>query len=333
MKMLLTAALFVNVVLAAGAPVREVQSECPSLANQPVCQFRNGYMFQFDTVVNRVIRVYAPDGRFTVNLPIQLPGASVSWPRDVAVDSDGTFVAGAFGGDGDIRHPTRFGVAMFDANGIQTAVIDTKNFSPNHVTIAADHSIWVLGSQMASQVLGPGEPRQDYMILRKYTRDGTLAGSYLPRSTFPAGLEPGAASVPAKLMAAGNRIAVVAFSGKVGNLLELIELDPDGNVLGRMRSDNQNGMNYALTTDGHFFGSGHRSAESTLLFFDVAAGTLTSMDVPQSVGWLMGADGENLVYRIRGEEGQTKAGWFNQPAVSAVANSASGTVSRLTSQR
>jgi hypothetical protein len=327
MKMLLTAALFVNAALAAGAPIREVQSECPAVANQPVCQFRNGYMFQFDTVVNRVIRVYAPDGRFTVNLPLQLPGASVSWPRDVAVDSDGTFVAGAFGGEGDVRHPGQFGVAMFDANGIQTAVIDTKNFSPNHVTIAADHSIWVMGSQAR----GPGEPRQDYMILRKYTRDGKPAGSYLPRSTFPAGLEPGEASAPATLMAAGNRIAVVAFSGKVGNLLELIELDTDGNVLGRMRSDNQNGMNYALTTDGHFFGFGHRSAE--LLLFDVAAGTLTSMDVPPSVGSLMGGDGENLVYRIRGEEGQTKAGWFNQPAVPAVANSASGTTSRLTSQR
>jgi hypothetical protein len=329
MKILLSAAVFAGAVFAASAPVREVQSECPAIANQAVCQFRNGYMFEFDTIVNRVIRVYAPDGHFTLNLPIQLPGANVTRPNDVAVDSDGTFVAGAVGGDGDIRHVTQSGVAMFDANGIQTALIDTKNFSPNHVAIAADHSIWVMGSQLR----GPGEPQQDYMILRKYTRDGKLAGSYLPRSTFAAGLEPGGASVPATLMAAGNRIGVVAFSGKVGNLLELIELDTDGNVLGRMRSDNQNGMNYALTTDGHFFGSRQERANSILLLFDVAAGTLTNLDVPQTYGWLMGADGENLVYRIRGEEGRTKAGWFNQPAVPADANSASGTASRLTSQR
>jgi hypothetical protein len=38
------------------------------------------------------------------------------------------------------------------------------------------------------------------------------------------------------------------------------------------------------------------------------------LDVPQSVGWLMGADGENLVYCIPGEEGLTGAAWFNQPA-------------------
>jgi hypothetical protein len=235
----------------------------------------------------------------------------VSWPYDVAVDADGTFAASAGGGDGDVRHVTQFGVAMFDANGIQTGVIDTKNFSPNHVAIAGDHSIWVLGSQS-----GPRN-KQDYTILRKYTRDGKLAGSYLPRSTFPAGLEPGGASVPATVMAAGNRIAVVAFSGNVGNRLELIELDGDGNVLGWMRSDNQNSINFALTTDGHLYGwYGLGSAKSNLFLFDVAAGTLTSMDAPQSVGWLMGADEESLVFRMRGEEGQTKAGWFNQPGAS-----------------
>jgi hypothetical protein len=270
-------------------------------------------MFQFDRLVNRVIRVYAPDGHFTVNLPIQLPGASVSWPYDVAVDSDGTFVAGVLGGEGDVRYPAQSGVAMFDTNGIQTAVIDTKNFSPNHVAIAGDHSIWVLGSQ----VRGPGEPRQDYMVLRKYSRDGKLAGSYLPRSTFPAGLEPGGASVPATVMAAGNRIAVVAFSGKVGNLLEVIELDGDGNVFGRMRSDNRNSMNFALTTNGHLYGwSNVKEAGPTLYLFDVKAGTLASVGSPQSVGWLMGADGEDLVFRVRGEEEQTKAGWFLQPAAS-----------------
>jgi hypothetical protein len=299
----------VSAAFGASSPVREVQSECPALGNQPVCHFRNGYMFQFDTLVNRVIRVYAPDGHFTVNLPIQLPGASVTWPTDVAVDSDGTFVAGAFGGDGDIRHVTQFGVAMFDSNGIQTGVIDMKSFSPNHVAIAEDHSIWVLGA--------PSGPRskQDYMILRKYTRAGALVGSYLPRSAFPPGLEPGGQGVPATVMAAGNRIAVVAFSGNVGNLLELIQLDGDGNVLGRMRSDHEGGKTFALTADGNFYGrrSGRAAA---LVLFDVAAGTSKSVEAPQSAGWLMGADEENLVYRIAGEEGLTTAGWFTQPAAS-----------------
>jgi hypothetical protein len=320
MKKLLPATFLVSAAFAASAPVREVHSECPALSGLPVCHFRDGYMFQFDTLVNRVIRVYAPDGHFTVNLPIQLPGASVTWPTDVAVDFDGTFVAGAFGGDGDIRHVTQFRVAMFDSNGIQTGVIDTKTFSPNHVAIAEDHSIRVLGAQNGLR------NKQDYMVVRKYTRAGELVGSYLPRSTFPAGLEPGGASVPATLMAAGNRIAVVAFSGKVGNLLELIELDTEENVIGRMRSDNQSSMNFALTTDGHLYGwTNVKGAGSTLYLFDVKAGTLTSMGGPESLGWLMGADGEDLVFRVRGEEGQTKAGWFLQPEAQDAGRKPGGT--------
>jgi hypothetical protein len=327
MRTLLSAALFASAAFAAGGPVREVQSECPALAGQEICRFRNGYIFQLDHRFKGVIGVYAPDGRFKLNLPVRLPGADVAWANDVAVDPDGGFVVGAVGGDGDVRHVTQRGVVMLDSNGIQTGVIDTKNFSPNHVAIAEDHSIWVLGAQY-----GPGN-KPDYMTLRKYTRDGELAGSYLPRSSFPAGLEPGGEGAPVTVMAAGNRIAVVAFSGNVGNLLELIELDGDGNVLGRMRADHLSGpMTFALTTDGHLYGRSHGGdSRSTLALFDVAAGTSKNVDAPEKVGWLMGADQEALVYRIRSEEGTTKAGWFTQPAAdSTVASSGSetGSVSR-----
>jgi len=319
MKTLLSAALFASAALAAGDPVREVQSECPALSGHEICRFRNGYMFQFDHAVNSVIRVYAPDGRFTLNLPLRLPGAGVAWPYDVAVDSDGSFVVGAVGGDGGARYVTQRGVIMLDSNGIQTGVIDTKDFWPNHVAIAEDHSIWVLGSEDKSR------NRPDYMILRKYNRAGDLVSSYLPRSTFPAGLEPGSPSVPATLMAAGNRIAVIAFSGRIGDLLELIQLDVDGNVIGRMRADHLHDVDFALTTDAHLYARSGGGAARSVLLFDVAAGTSKSLDAPPDTGWLMGADQETLVYCIRGEEGQTKAGWFTQPAAdSTAANSGSG---------
>ena len=262
----------------------------------------------------------APEGRFKLNLPIRLPGAEVSGAEDVAVDSDGSFDVGAIGGDGDMRHVTQRGVIMLDSNGIQTSVIDTKNFSPNHVAIAEDHSIWVLGAEAKFK------HRPDYMILRKYNRAGELVGSYLPRSTFPAGLEPGEAIGPATLMAAGNRIAVVAFSGTSGDLLELVQLDGDGNVLGRMRATHP-GFSFALTADGHLYGGPGPTVKSILLF-DAAAGTSKSLDTPQeSVGsWLMGADQDNLVFQIPGEEGKTRAGWFAQPtADSTVASSGSET--------
>jgi hypothetical protein len=306
MKMLLTAALFVSAVFAASSPVREVQSECPKIPGQPVCEFRNGQLFRFSSLADRVIRVYAPDGRFAFNIPIFLPGADSSWAEDVGVDSDGTFVVAA-------RGTKRFGLVMLDSNGVQTSFIDTQDFRPGRVAIAPDHSIWVLGSRERSK------KNPDYMILRKYSRQGELAGSYLPRSSFAPGLEPGSAGVSESVMAAENRIVVVAVSGQVSNLRELIELDGNGNVLGRMRSDHDNIMRFALTADGHVYGccavrAAHPESTLSLTLFDVTAGTSSSVDAPQPRSWLMGADGENLVYEVAGEEGWVKAAWIRQPA-------------------
>jgi hypothetical protein len=320
MKTLIAAALFAGAAFAASAPVREVQSECPDLPGREICWFRNGYIFQLEHFVKGVIGVYAPDGRFRLNLPVRLPGADVAWANDVAVDSDGSFVVGAMG-DGNVGPVTQRGLVMLDSHGIQTGVIDTKNFWPNHVAIAEGHSIWVLGSESKSR------NRPDYMILRKYNRTGELVGSYLPRSTFPAGLEPGEASPAVTLMAAGNRIAIVAFSGTSGDLLELIQLDEDGNVLGRMRADHLTGpIGFALTTDGHLYARSGGGLAKSILLFDVVAGTSKNLDPPRNVDWLMGGDQENLVFHIPGGSGQTKAGWFTQPtADSTVASSGSGT--------
>jgi hypothetical protein len=266
----------------------QVVSECPESGGQPICQYRNGYMLKFDSNIDRVIRVYGPDGHFRLNLPIQLPDTPITWANDVAVDSDGTFVAGAAGGDGDVRHGVwKSGLVMFDANGLQTAFIDTGKFWPNHIAIAPDHAIWVLGAQSRS--------KDDYNVIRKYSRAGKLLGSYLARSTFPGGLEPGGAGVPTAIMAAGDRIAVVAFSGMIGNLLELIELDGSGNVLGRMRSDKQRVQFYALTDDGAFYGG----TNGLLLRFDVAKGVTNTVQAPAREYCLTGADGVSLVYRTR----------------------------------
>jgi hypothetical protein len=86
------------------------------------------------------------------------------------------------------------------------------------------------------------------MILRKYTRDGNLLGSYLPRSTFPhPGLEPGSGGDPTSLMAAGDRIVVIAYSGETGSSREVIELNSDGSVLGRMHLNRPDFHNFALS--------------------------------------------------------------------------------------
>ncbi len=280
----------------------EVVSECPEAGGQPICQYRDGYMLRFDTVLDQVVRVWAPDGHFLFNFQIAIPDMTDTWAWDVAVDSDGTFVIGAGGSKSDIRHVNDAGLAMFDHNGIQTGFVDTKKFRPSHVSIAPDHSIWVLGEQT------PSKNAPDYMVARKYSRDGELLGSFLPRSTFPAGLDPGAGG-SGKIMAKGSKVAIVAMSGMNSSLRELIELDDGGNVLGRMRSDKQPVLFYALTSDGGFYGG----ANTFLMRFDVAHGVTKTVQAQAREYCLIGADGLNLVYRTRTRDGQPETLTMAQP--------------------
>jgi hypothetical protein len=153
------------------------------------------------------------------------------------------------------------------------------------------------------------------MVLRKYSRNGELLGSFLPRSTFPAGLEPGGAFGLVSIVAAGNRIAVVANSGDRGTLRELIELDGSGEVRGRMRLDQELMRFFALTTDGQVYGwCRETGAGSELTLFDPATNTSKKVDTLARGYILLGADGENLVYRTMTKDGQLRAVWFHPPA-------------------
>ena len=136
MKVLIAIVLLVSLAYAEGAPLRQVQSECPVISDQPVCQFRNGYLFRFSFSFDPIMRVYGRDGRFAFNAPIRIPNAVSTWVWDVAVDSDGSFVAAAVGALAEnVSNPKLHGLAMLDANGMQTAFIDTKQFEPGHVAI------------------------------------------------------------------------------------------------------------------------------------------------------------------------------------------------------
>jgi hypothetical protein len=180
-----TLALATCCAFAASAPIREVVSECPESSGVPICKIRDGWSFKFDSMTNRVPLLYGPDGHFRFPLSFQLPGAEVSYAYDVAPDADGSFVVAATGGAADMRHWHKSGLVMFDSTGFQSAFIDTGDFRCAHVAIASDHSVWVLGSQYSGN-----KEQEHYPILRKFSRTGDLLGSFLDRSTFPAGLGP-----------------------------------------------------------------------------------------------------------------------------------------------
>jgi hypothetical protein len=310
LKLLSALSGLATLVFAANAPVREVVTECPEIGGQPICQVRNGWTFKFDTMSNRTPRVFGPDGHFKFPLPIILPGTEIVYASDVGADSDGSFVVAATGGKADMRHWERSALVLFDAGGFQISMIDTGRFFPGHIAIAPDHSIWATGMQWDESL---SKDDTDYFVLRNYSRNGRLLGSYLSRSTFPPGLPPGNPGALTALMIAGDRIGIVASSGQIGSLREVIQLDLNGNVLGRMRFDYQPGpILYAMTSTGGFFGGSNHS----LLKFDPVKGTTLELSKPDTQYALIAADGPNLIYRTVTPDRHLKLVWLPAPASS-----------------
>jgi hypothetical protein len=252
-------------------------------------------MLRFDPIFDRVIRVFPPGGAPMWNIELYMPGATSTWANDVAVDSDGSFVIAATTSSAIGSLDSRHALMRVTPNGIQTTLVDLKSFWPGHPAIGEDHSVWVLGMEYPR--------KKDYKILRKYAPDGTLLASFLPRSTFAPGLDPGSWLDGPAVMTAANRVFVVAFSGKVGTERELIELDADGNVLVRTRLDGAlHHVTFALTSSGSlyswFWGAVPPGPPPRLSCFEPANATWIPMDRPPEYYWLIGASDDRLVYSV-----------------------------------
>jgi hypothetical protein len=283
MRYFFALALCGGLAFAASAPVRELTSEFPT---DKLAHFRGGRLFQLGTMV----RAYAPDGTRDFDAPILTPGGKVAPVRDIAVDTDRSFAVAA-----------REGIALLNERGIQAGFIDTGGFVPLNVAITEDHSIWVFGF----------ERKQDYDVLRKYSRDGSLQGSYLRRSTFAADRKPRFAFEPTELMSSGNEVALRADG-------DLIHLDSDGRVLGRTRLDNipvRGFRDFAFTSDHRLYGCADKGGfQSSLLLFDLQSGTTKETESPTPCLFsFFGSDEAALVFRKDKGNGMVTVDWFRQP--------------------
>src|SRR5579872_5804250 len=165
--------------------------------------------------------------------------------------------------------------------------------SPLTFRLPEDHSLWSVGWQR--DVAESGHPDKQYMTVRKYLPDGKEAGAYLPRLLFPPGLEPAVKSWQnsGSITVAHDRVGLWVYSGEVGTKTEWVELDLNGNLLGRWRLDQLAGnTRVALTTDGHVFvqnlGAKDKMHEFNTL--NRESSTWQPVESPPS-SWLEGADG------------------------------------------
>ena len=129
---------------------------------------------------------------------------------NAAIDSDSTTALSR-------RDEAGSGIELRDAFGNLLQSINTGRYIPEHLAFGEDHTIWSLGLQTdATKLVYPD--RQDYMILRHYSREGKDMGAYLPRSLFPAGLEPGSIGWQNRaITVTRDRVGVQVYSGNPGN--------------------------------------------------------------------------------------------------------------------
>jgi hypothetical protein len=251
------------------------------------------------------LRAYSPNGAFAfVSVP-RLPGTDVVEVIDAAVDPGAGFVMAVWS-------KTAKGLVLLDQNGIQTKFIPTGGFTPVHVAVSEDHSIWVGGD------FGY-KPPGDHMIVHKYSNTGSEVGSYLPFSSFPEGTINPIMSGPDTTILVGGGVVVVTARSGLGsntdaNLRELIRMDYSGNILTRTRFDNVRRETMILTADGALYQSdGHGVPNSPIFRFNSCCGDWQRVARPDTMSVLFGSDQQDLVYMIPSKSEKITLQWYPQP--------------------
>jgi hypothetical protein len=293
-------------VLAAFAadPSRELvyltMDDCPQ-GGCSVPVFDKGYMFKVKDVTSRSgpgpdgFSIWDPEGIFMYKAtPLSQEGnpGSITKP---AADTDGTVVVGLTWGE---RGNRKVGLAFFDSHGTQTRFVDTGGYMPAAFVFAPDHSIWTVGWARKPN----GEyPESEYAIVRKYSRDGVQTGAYLQRSLFPSGLQPGGSGV-SWIQVAKDRVGMMLYPGQTSQFPEWVELDLQGNLIGRWKIGEWNGGGYGYTEDGQLYSYPYNRdlKRGELKAFDRATSSWKPVESgPQPTGFLLGAEGNSLVFRVR----------------------------------
>jgi hypothetical protein len=285
----------------ANVPVQEASA--PAIIGRAMPGFYNGYLFSAEP--SHVLTLFAPDGHELFSLPIQGHGNGNIHIMSVAIDSGGTLAVSW------VDRPDA-GIDIRDLSGKLVRTIDTGLFAPAHLSFGRDHSLWALGWQFDEARFD--EEKHDYRILRKYSTDGKETGGYLSRSLFAAGLAPGNEEYQARrITVTADRVGVEVISGKIGNQKEWLELDLNGNILGRWKLDPSNEFpGVTFTGDNHAYV--HRYKHDTKSNQTFRLNRTTSswdlMNAPDEP--LYGADGEKLVFaKYTGSMLQLR--WFPQP--------------------
>jgi hypothetical protein len=246
------------------------------------------------------VKLYSPDGTLVLAMPVatEMHASVIS----VAVDSDGTIAVG-------FTSKGLGGIELLDTRGNKLGSFSTGNYLPTHIAFVDDHSIWTFGWEMHSH--DPTLNTPEYMSLRHYARSGVQIGAYLPRSLFPKGLEPACDNWQRQSMyVANDRIGVLACSGMTSANPEWIELDFQGNLIGRWHVGSSH-TRVALARDGHVYVQDTVNGSHQVFTLNRDSSTFepVSWTIP---GEMYGAVGDQLVFADY-STGTMHFRWYTQP--------------------
>lgn len=264
----------------------------PPHARLPI--YDHGYLIVTYNPGDSAVTVYGPDGARIFDALVKLPHVQSPNLGNSAADTDGTIAITVTDTSSQVYHGA---IVLFNRIGHQTNVIDTGVYLPSALAFDGDHNLWAAGWQRDGN---------DYFVFRKFSRTGADAGSFLRRSTFPAGLEPGHVPLGEKgVHVADGRVGALLASGNAGDLHEWVELDLSGKLLGRWRMDRLFGVNLAFTANGNIYGNTplEKGKPVHLTLFDRSTSSWKNIPDDIHADWLMmGASGNEIVVWDQGSD-------------------------------
>ena len=274
-----------------------------AVGGQIIPLYDKGYLVYLQHPSNR-LQVFRPDTQLAYEIDPPCPASGTCSPGATAVTATGIVAVGyGYTSDAGIRVG---GIRILDPQGKSLRFIDTDGYIPQSLAFDNDENLWVHGWQRDA-VTRDSESKAEYNLIRKYSRDGRLLGSFMPRHA----MWPGKKSGPGmsgrgfwSMIAAKDRIAALIHEHNSDNEPELLEWDLKGNLLTRTVLPRDLFGGKAYTASGRFYAR-HRTGTTTreLRVLDTKTGTWTTVpdNLPAELtsrGLLLGAHGDELVYQF-----------------------------------
>lgn len=309
MRILYTAAVMSIFALSTPAaelrPVNRAATFTRDLALQPVARYQGGAVFSTDSSLSMLWIEDAFRSKTVLEKHLSLPDSFRVLISDVAVSYDGTIAASASATDREGRSCAV--IAWLGPDGSLLRVVRTTPFGARKVSFTADGSLWAAGMLKSDETLR--EEASVHDVLRRYSAEGVLVGTYLSRLSLSSGWRH--PTHGAILVTSRDRVAFVSDSAKKWAVLAA-----DGTLLGQgtlSSPENFRTLVGAITDSGRLFVSGQwRGGNSPALgsypriaLFEVnqPTGELELIDTPDvspdgSLGHLLGSEGEQLVFHV-----------------------------------